>query len=93
MIAPLRGELRCGMARRHLDVGGGAKRASDNPRRPRLAGRIRRNRGQILAEWARVGRTHVVNAERMTGGPLTLQLTVSRKNRRSMSCFGPSTGT
>jgi hypothetical protein len=30
--------------------------------------------GQILAEWARVGRTRVVNAERLSGGPLTLQL-------------------
>jgi len=30
--------------------------------------------GQILAEWARVGRTRVVNAERVTGGPLTVQL-------------------
>jgi hypothetical protein len=30
---------------------------------------------QILAEWARVGQTKVVNAERIPGGPLTLQLT------------------
>jgi hypothetical protein len=30
---------------------------------------------QILAEWARVGRTTVVNVERIPGGPLTLQLT------------------
>src|SRR5712671_6982064 len=28
---------------------------------------------QILSEWARVGRTQVVNAELVTGAPLTLQ--------------------
>jgi hypothetical protein len=30
---------------------------------------------QILAEWARVGKTKIVNAERIPGGPLTLELT------------------
>jgi hypothetical protein len=30
---------------------------------------------QILAEWARVGQTKIVNAERVPGGPLTLQFT------------------
>ena len=30
---------------------------------------------QILAEWARVGQTKIVNAERVSGGPLTLELT------------------
>jgi hypothetical protein len=30
---------------------------------------------QILAEWARIGQTKIVNAERIPGGPLTLQLT------------------
>jgi len=29
---------------------------------------------QILAEWARVGQTKVVNVERIPGGPLTLEL-------------------
>ena len=29
---------------------------------------------QILAEWARVGGTRIVNAERVTGGPVTIQL-------------------
>src|SRR5918999_2939413 len=29
---------------------------------------------QILAEWARVGNTRMVNAEKLMGGPLTLQL-------------------
>jgi hypothetical protein len=29
---------------------------------------------QILAEWARVGQTKMVNAEGVTGGPVTLQL-------------------
>ena len=30
---------------------------------------------QILAEWARVGQTKIVNVERIPGGPVTLQLT------------------
>jgi hypothetical protein len=30
---------------------------------------------QILTEWARVGRTKIVNVERIPGGPLTLELT------------------
>jgi hypothetical protein len=30
--------------------------------------------GEICAEWARVGRTTFVNADQVTGGPLTLQL-------------------
>ncbi len=29
---------------------------------------------QILSEWARVGRTKIVNGERLTGAPLTLEL-------------------
>jgi len=29
---------------------------------------------QILAEWARVGKTRIVNAERIPGGPITLEL-------------------
>ena len=29
---------------------------------------------QILAEWARVGDTKMVNAEKLTGGPVTIQL-------------------
>ena len=31
--------------------------------------------GQILAEWAKIGQTKIVNAERVPGGPLTLELT------------------
>ena len=31
--------------------------------------------GQILAEWANVGQTKIVNAERVGGGPMTLELT------------------
>jgi hypothetical protein len=31
--------------------------------------------GQILAEWARVGHTRIVNAERVPGGRVTLQFT------------------
>jgi hypothetical protein len=31
--------------------------------------------GQILAEWAKVGQTKIVNAERVGGGPMTLELT------------------
>jgi hypothetical protein len=30
---------------------------------------------QILAEWARVGQTRIINGERMPGGPITMQLT------------------
>jgi hypothetical protein len=30
---------------------------------------------QILAEWARVGQTKIVNMERVPGGPITLELT------------------
>jgi hypothetical protein len=30
---------------------------------------------QILAEWARVGQTTIVNADRIAGGPITLELT------------------
>ncbi len=29
---------------------------------------------QILTEWARIGKTHIVNVERITGGPITLKL-------------------
>jgi len=29
---------------------------------------------QILTEWARVGKTRIVNVERVTGGPITLKL-------------------
>jgi hypothetical protein len=29
---------------------------------------------QILAEWARVGRTRIVNGERVTGAPITIEL-------------------
>ena len=31
--------------------------------------------GQILAEWARVGQTRIVNADRVAGGPMTIELT------------------
>src|SRR5215471_7656485 len=30
---------------------------------------------QIIAEWARVGQAKVVNAERLPGGPITIELT------------------
>jgi hypothetical protein len=30
---------------------------------------------EILAEWARIGQTQIVNAEKLTGGPVTLELT------------------
>jgi hypothetical protein len=29
---------------------------------------------QILTEWAKIGKTHIVNVERITGGPITLKL-------------------
>lgn len=30
--------------------------------------------GQILVEWARVGQTHIVNLDRIQGGPITIEL-------------------
>src|SRR5207302_464236 len=30
---------------------------------------------EILVEWAKIGQTKIVNAERIAGGPMTLQLT------------------
>ena len=30
---------------------------------------------EILAEWARVGQAKIVNAEKLTGGPVTIELT------------------
>src|SRR6478609_3183690 len=30
---------------------------------------------QILTEWARVGRTQIVNVERIAGGPITIEFT------------------
>lgn len=30
--------------------------------------------GQILAEWARIGQTRIVNGERVPGGPVTIEL-------------------
>src|SRR4029453_10295274 len=30
---------------------------------------------QILAEWAKVGKTKIINAERIPGGPINLELT------------------
>ena len=30
---------------------------------------------QILAEWAKIGQTRIVNGERVSGGPVTLELT------------------
>jgi len=29
---------------------------------------------QILTEWARIGKTRIINVERITGGPITLQI-------------------
>jgi hypothetical protein len=38
---------------------------------------------QILAEWARVGRTTIVNGEKLVGAPLTLQL-IDRPEREAI---------
>src|SRR6185436_904030 len=35
---------------------------------------------QILAEWARIGKTNIVNGDKLTGPPVTLQL-VDRPER------------
>jgi hypothetical protein len=37
--------------------------------------------GEILAEWARVGQTRIVNGEKVPGGPVTLQLTNEPEER------------
>jgi hypothetical protein len=36
---------------------------------------------QILAEWGRVGRTTIINGERIPGGPVTLELTTVPEDR------------
>ncbi len=41
---------------------------------------------QILDEWARVGHTTVVNADKLIGTPVTLQLVDVPEDRRSRPC-------
>ena len=48
--------------------------------------------GQILAEWARVGGTRIVNGDRVNGEPLTLVLRGVPECGRSKSCCGPRAG-
>ena len=38
---------------------------------------------EILAEWARVGQTRIVNGEKVPGGPVTLQLTNEPEEQRA----------
>jgi len=38
---------------------------------------------QILQEWSRVGQTKIINAEKLTGGPVTLQL-VNKSEREAL---------
>lgn len=38
---------------------------------------------QILQEWSRIGQTKIINAEKLTGGPVTLQL-VNRTEREAL---------
>ena len=40
---------------------------------------------QILAEWARIGQTKVVNVEKIPGGPVTLELRATSCDRCSVS--------
>ena len=44
---------------------------------------------KILAEWGGIGETKMVNAEKMTGAPLTLSSMTSPRRKRSTSCFVP----
>jgi hypothetical protein len=48
--------------------------------------------GEILAEWARVGQTRFINAERTGGGPLTLQLTDVPERQALETLFRSSAG-
>ena len=43
---------------------------------------------QILAEWARVGQTKIVNMERVPGGPMTLELTNVPEAQALECCCG-----
>jgi hypothetical protein len=47
---------------------------------------------QILAEWARVGQTNIVNGDRVPGGPLTLQLTNVPEDQALDTILRPLTG-
>jgi hypothetical protein len=47
---------------------------------------------QILAEWARVGQTKIVNGERVPGGPITLQLTNVPEQQALDTILRPLTG-
>jgi len=47
---------------------------------------------QILAEWARVGQTQIVNGDRVPGGPLTLQLTNVPEQQALDTILRPLTG-
>jgi len=58
----------------------GARAASAEVQLTMSAGRVSLSAknatvGQILAEWARIGQTKIVNVERVPGGPMTLELT------------------
>ncbi len=63
-----------------LLVFGGAARASADVQLTIQGGRVTlvardATVSQILAEWARVGQTTIINGERIPGGPVTLELT------------------
>jgi hypothetical protein len=47
---------------------------------------------QILDEWARVGQTQVVGAERLTGGPISLELTDVAEGRALESLLRSASG-
>ena len=54
-------------------LGGGVSRCRSATGSCRSTRRMSRC-AQILTEWARVGKTHIVNVERIAGGPITLKL-------------------
>ena len=74
-----------------------ARRSRPSSSSSTRAGLARRDRacrcGTILAEWARLGGTKVVGAERIAGSPLTIHLEKSPKPRPSKSSCATSPAT
>ena len=60
-----------------------ADRIQGRPGQPRDA---ERHPAPILAEWAKVGGTRIINGDRVPGTAMTIRLPVCRSARRSTSC-------